>query len=145
MILKILVWIFGAIGLNIYLDRNGTKRNYAVVFAIRGIAAILHGIWILSEKMDKIFDYGAASSVELLKIWAPILSFQISSYWIFFELGLNIVTHKPSLLYYDHQEGDSGYIDRFFMWSGPIVHALAKLIVLIILVLSTINLINNYA
>jgi len=140
MMVKLLVWALLPV-LNAWLDRKGTKRNYLVVFGLRGMASIFHGIWMLSNK-DLTFNYSNASSWELLMVWLPVLVFQASSYWLIFEIVLNILRHNP-ILYYDHQEGDSGYIDRFFKWAGPSAHFFAKMLCLLILVLSIVNLYHN--
>lgn len=115
------LWLI-PIAVNIYADRNGAKRNYLQVNIIRGAAAILHAIL-----------FNPQNTIE----WIPILIFQVTSFWILFEIGLNLVRGNP-LLYYDSKEGDSGIIDRFFKWAGPTAHFVAKLAALILCVLSGI-------
>jgi hypothetical protein len=136
--IKLLSWLWPIAG-NVYLDRNGAKRNYLQVNLIRGMFAIAHGILVL----PKDYNYSSASSLDLLLIWLPLLVFEFTSYWIFFELGLNIVRHRK-LLYYDNKEGDSGYIDRFFKWAGPTWHAVAKILCFVLMVLSIIVIYENY-
>jgi len=124
--LKLLLWLL-PIGANIYADRKGRKPNYIQMFVIRGMAAIAHGILFNPHNM---WDY------------APVFVFQITSFWILFEIGLNIVTKKP-ILYYDRKEGDSGTIDRFFKWAGPGAHLVAKLAALVLCILSIIVIYNR--
>lgn len=107
---------------NVYADRNGRKPNYIIMFILRGAAAILHAIL-----------FNPQNTID----WLPILIFQVTSFWILFELGLNMVRGNP-LLYYDNFEGDSGILDRFFKWAGPTAHFVAKLAALILCVLSGI-------
>lgn len=120
--IKLLSW-FLVIGINIYADRNGPVRNYLLVNIIRLMACILHGV--LFDPQD-IWDY------------LPVAAYQWSTYWLFFPLGLNIVTHKP-LLYYDTKEKNSGWTDKFFAWAGPVAHAASKGVALGVLIWSLIT------
>lgn len=125
----LLLWLI-PIAFNIYVDRNGAKRNYLMVNVLRGMAMIAHGIY---------FDPS-----DITEHW-PVILFQFTSYWLVFEIGLNIV-HKriqqfgfwKGLLYYDQSEGDSGWIDRLFKWTGPTFHAICKVMALIVCILSII-------
>jgi len=74
---------------------------------------------------------------QWLRMWWPIVVFDLTSYWIFFELALNIVRGNP-ILYYDHKEGDSGWIDEFFKWAGPTFHTVCKILAFIVMILSGI-------
>jgi hypothetical protein len=136
-LLKLLTWLI-PISINIYLDRNGAKRNYLQVFIIRAIIAILHGAWMLPTD----FNYSAASSLQLILIWLPFLIFQITSYWLLFEIGLNAVRGN-GILYYDTKESDSGWVDRLFKWAGWKMHLIAKIFSFIIMVLSIIVIYNR--
>lgn len=120
-ILFLSLWLI-PIAANIYWDRNGRKPNYLQMFIIRGMAAILHAIL-----------FNPKDTTE----WIPILIFQVTSFWIFFEIGLNIVRGKP-IMYYDNVEGDSGMIDRFFKVAGVELHFIAKCACIILMVLSAI-------
>lgn len=121
--LKLLIWLV-AIAANVYMDRKGRKPNYLQMFIIRGIAAFLHWCMFVSDP----------SQVPLL---INLIIFQVTSFYIFFELGLNIVRGRP-WLHYDYVEGDSGWIDRF--WKNVyrkkkthIYHHVFKLCVLILM------------
>lgn len=124
--LLLLLWLLPIAG-NIYLDRNGRKPNYLQMFILRGMAAILHGVLFNPQNWNDYF---------------PVFIFQVTSFWLFFEAGLNIVRNKP-LLYYDHFEGDSGWIDRLFKWAGPTAHAIAKIAILILCILSIVVIYNR--
>lgn len=122
---KLLIWMI-PIGLNIWADAKGRKPNYLAMFFLRGFAFIVYGVlWPLPT-------YG-----WILK-WLPVAIFQLTSYWLLFELGLNIIYNihekeKRSLLYFDQKEGDSGWIDRFFK-RHPKLHTFAKVVSLILMV-----------
>ena len=117
----LLLWLLPIAG-NVYIDRTGRKPNYLIMFILRGMAAILHGILFNPHNL---YDY------------LPIFIFQITSFWIFFELGLNLVRGKH-WLYYDKIEKDSGVIDRFFAWAGVKAHGIAKILCFVVMVLSIV-------
>lgn len=124
--LKLLAW-FLVIGGNVYLDRKGRKPNYLAMFCVRGFCAIVHGV---------LFD--PRNTTDYL----PVFLFQITSFWLFFELALNIIW-KRSLLYYDKKENDSGWIDGFFYWlyrklESDFLHTYAKALAFVLMVISII-------
>jgi hypothetical protein len=119
--LYLLLWLV-PIAANVWADSSGRKPNYLVMFVIRGMAAILHGVLFLPENFGEYF---------------PILVFQVTSFWLIFEAWLNIVRGKE-LLYYDTFEMDSGHIDRFFTWAGKPAHTIAKAFTLILCIISII-------
>jgi len=122
--IKLLLW-FIVILANTTADASGRKPFYLVMFILRAMAAIVHGSLFVDT------DY------HWMRYWIPVLTFEVTSFWIFFELILNIA-QKRKLLYYDQKEGDSGWIDRFFKWAGPTWHLVAKIMVFVIMVLSII-------
>jgi hypothetical protein len=67
----------------------------------------------------------------------PLFLFQVTSFWLIFEIALNIVRGRE-VFYYDRKEKDSGWIDRFFAWAGPVWHFIAKLITFALMVWSII-------
>lgn len=124
---------------NAWLDRKGAKRHYLLVNIIRGIAAVLHGA--LFFPTDFLFHgrhVWDLSWGELLAILVPIVVFHLTSFWILFELQLNAYRKKP-WDYYDRKEKDSGWIDRFFAWAGPVAHKIAKGLALILCILAIIT------
>ena len=123
----LLVWLL-PIGANVWADRTGRKPNYLMMFILRGMAAILHGVMFQPENWGEYF---------------PVFVFQVTSFWLFFEAALNIVRKKP-LLYYDMKEGDSGWIDRFFKWTGKPAHTVAKIAALILMILSIIVIYHRF-
>lgn len=112
------------IGVNVWFARKREKPNYLVQFIIRGMASLLHGALFIRSQ-------------EQWPIAIVIVIFQITSFWIVFELALNIIWGEP-LMYYDTKEKDSGWIDRFFAWAGPGYHFAAKIAALIVCILSII-------
>lgn len=117
----LLLWLIPIAG-NVYLDRKGRKPIYLVMFVMRGMAAILHGVLFRPENFSE---------------YLPILIFQVTSFWLIFEAALNLVRGKE-LLYYDTTEHDSGYIDEFFTWAGKPAHTIAKVCTLFLCILSIV-------
>lgn len=135
----LLLWLIPIV-INVYIDRYGKKPHYSVVFIFRGGAAIIHGIIF-----DVVFDYfpndwSAYNYWDTFLVYLPLLTFWTTSFWILFEIALNIAHGRNEILYYDRREGDSGWIDRFFKLAGPTAHLIAKILALIACVLSIINL-----
>lgn len=72
---------------------EGNKPNYGVLFTIRGIFAIIHG---------------AVLNVQNPTEWIPLLGFQICSFWIIFDLTLNLLRDKN----WDYKGKTSGWLDK---------------------------------
>lgn len=128
--LKLLVWLL-PISVNIYADRNGAKRNYLIVNILRGMCMILHGAMFI-DSYEGYWYY-----------WWPVIVFELTSYWILFDIGVNYFQKRKEfpnswILYYDKKEGDSGWVDRIFKWLGPVAHATAKMIALAAMIFSII-------
>jgi hypothetical protein len=116
--LLLVLWLV-VISVNVYLDRNGAKRNYLQVNIIRAMAGIVHA---------------SLFGLDPKEVWllVSIVTYQVTAYFIFFPLLLNIVTSKtPYLTYIDRIEGDSGWIDRYFAKRKPIVLVYWKLAALV--------------
>lgn len=121
---------------NAWFDHKRVNIDYLIVFFFRGIAAILHAI---IYQIPESFGYGE----ELFWQIAPLFVFQTTSFWIFFELFLNIFRHRRSLdynglLYFDRKENNSGWIDRWFSKRPLWVHSTAKIMCFVLMVLSII-------
>ena len=99
----LLVWIVAILAeayRNYYIiEIKKSRPNYLQSFVMRGMAAILHGVLFDPQNMG---DY-----------W-PVLLFQVTSFWLLFDLSLNFLRHKPVL----YIGKSSGWIDRFFTWIG---------------------------
>jgi len=133
--IALLTW-FIPIAVNVYLDRNGAKRNYLQVNMIRGIVLILHAVFFFN------LQGGYFRSEDIIRN-TPIIIYYFTSYWLFFEIGLNIVRNRASIWYYDTKELDSGWIDGFFA-KYPSLHKPAKTLAAVLLLLSIIFIyINN--
>lgn len=139
-----ILFIFGFVLWDRHLTKDGGKPDYLQYFIVRGAAAIGHGVLFFMLYVDDLVNYSRLNAWQLLVIWLPLLSYQVTSFWILYEIGRNSWTKKP-LLYYDHKEGDSGIIDRFFKWAGNAAHVFAKAAALTVCVLSVILLYHNYA
>lgn len=129
--IKLLAWLI-APAFNAWVDRKGKKPFYLVVNIFRGVACIVHG---------SLFIPGWAWQ-EWFRFYWPVLIFQITSFWLVFELVLNLWWNKyhprdpRPLFYYDQKEGDSGPTDRFFRWTGPVGHRVAKALAFILMIIS---------
>lgn len=127
--IKLLIWLI-PIAANVIADAGGRKPNYLAMFFLRAFTFIIYGVlWTLPT-------YG-----WILR-WLPVAVFQLTSYWLLFELGLNIAynireNENRSLLYFDQKEKDSGWIDRFFA-RFPQLHTPAKVVTAILMVSSII-------
>lgn len=125
--LKLFVWI-AYILLDVWLNYkiievDDHKPNYLLLNIIRGAAFILYGAFV--------WDFQA-------EIWyLNIFIFCVASFWIFFDLWLNVVRGKHPL----YIGANSGWIDRFG-YKHPGIYYFCKACVLVILILSTINIYN---
>lgn len=124
--LKLLIWLL-PISFNVWTDRKGRKPDYLVMFILRGCAAILYLGWVWDAQ-------GGYSLIEDVVNLTPLVMFMITSWWLFFEVGLNYVRGKH-LLYFDTVEKDSGWIDRFFAKYNKL-HTPTKLFALLIMLIS---------
>ena len=139
--LLLIIWIVLIIPAFNYYDyrvtRKGGKPEYKLYFIIKGALAIVHGALMLAVNQDSKTVYSDLTAWQLTVVWAPYLLFQITSFWIEYELIRNLWTRRQ-WDYYDSKEKDSGWIDRFFAWAGRPFHVFVKLCALAICVLSII-------
>jgi len=119
------------------ITKNGGKPDYLLYFLFRGGAAIIHGTLCLIAFEDRYYTYGNLSSWQLLLIWLPYLIYQVTSFWIVYELVRNFWSQQP-LLYFDTVEHDSGVVDKIFAKLGHSFHAYAKVIALVVCVISVL-------
>lgn len=117
------------------VTRSGGKPDYWKYLIVRGMAAVVHGAFMLMVFEDAYTNYGTLKATELLVMWAPYLVFQVCTFWIQYELCRNHWSGE-ALLYYDAVEKDSGWVDRFFAWTGATFHAMMKLFALVLAVLA---------
>lgn len=120
----LLIWIVAILSetyRNYYIiEIKKSRPNYLQSFVLRGMAAILHGILFNPHNMG---DY------------LPVLIFQVTSFWLLFEVSLNYLRHKP-LLYYGET---SGWIDRAFTWMGSLnFHFYCKVLAALVCLFSII-------
>lgn len=128
------LWLI-PIAVNVYADRNGRKPNYGMMFVLRGMAALSHAVIfdiVCNYFPDNLHLY---SHWQLFLIFLPLLLFYTTSFWIIFELALNMVRGRE-LLYFDRKERDSGWIDKIFDALGNGAHLVAKILALVLCVLS---------
>lgn len=99
--LYLLLWLI-FIGVDVYrnyylIEVKKTRPIYIQSFILRWMVAILHGI---------LFDPRNVADC------IPVFIFQVTSFWLLFDLILNYLRKKP-MLYMGDQ---SGWIDRTFTW-----------------------------
>lgn len=112
-----LIYIALEITIQSNLIRKGWKPIYIQLFIIRGMASIVHGIYLGVEPG---WDY-------------PLLvAFQATSFWILFDLGLNIVRGKD--LFY--QGKTSGWLDKLPWDVYIILKGIAAVVCLILLIIA---------
>lgn len=114
-IIALITWIM-VIGVNVYLDRNGAKRNYLQVNTVRFMALIFHSIIFFKLSGGNFYK-------EDIQRNTPILMYYFTSFWLLFDIGLNLVRGRikeqggfwKGLLYRDTKEKDSGWIEKIFV------------------------------
>lgn len=115
-----MIWII-FIGLEIarnywLIEKKKTRPIYLQSFVIRGMAAIFHGIIV-----------GVATWQDYL----PVFIFQITSFWLLFDIGLNLARKKPLI----YKGETSGYLDSLH----PILYWVLKLVSLAGLIFALYN------
>lgn len=136
--LKLFSW-FAVILIRVLMDRKGRKYStYLPIWIALGALSIAHGALMDIEYREDYFGGG-----YIPWTFFPLVIWQMCSYWIFFELGINLFMKRikehgfwKGLLYFDQKEGDSGNIDRFFA-KYPKLHTPAKIIVFILFIILT--------
>lgn len=81
------------------IEINKGKPSYLHSFVVRGMAAIIHGVLFDPHNMAE---------------YLPVFIYQVTSFWILFDLILNWMREKPML----YLGKESGWIDRGFDWVG---------------------------
>jgi hypothetical protein len=123
MLLILFVWIIFILAdafVNFYqIEKVKTVPNYYQSTIIRGMASILHGILANSQSLD---DFK----------W--LFLFQITSFWLIFDLTLNKLRKKP--LFY---VGSNSLIDRFFRKKPVWILVFAKVVAVFVAILSFIK------
>lgn len=100
---------------NHIIIKEGNRPNYLQSFIFRGMAAIIHAIWI--DGLFRIFYplrlfYDAPLGLfttELFRVWGPVLLFQLFSFAFLFNIILNSLRNKDLDYIGDH----SGWIESF--------------------------------
>lgn len=111
---KLLVWVV-FIGVEVYrnwyiIEKKKQRPDYVWSFIFRGFFAILHGIWI---------------DVQDLPDWCPVLTYQVTSFWLLFDVSLNRARRKQ----WFYTGENSGWIfDKLGKW--PVVYLILKLVAL---------------
>ena len=111
------------IGLEVYrnwyiIEKKKSKPDYLQSFILRGMAAILHGVFL---------------DVQNTAEWVPILAFQLCSFWVLFDLFLNFVRGKEIF-----HIGTANWIDKYLgksdmYWVFKVFAATTAAIILILL------------
>ena len=98
--------------------KKGNKPIYIILFFLRGMLAIAHGIF-LDVQPDPWWE------------WGILLGWQICSFWIFFDLMLNALRDKD----WDYKGENSGWLDKLpykYWYTGKIIAAIGMIIFYII-------------
>lgn len=112
-----LVYIASEVTIQAHLIGKGWKPNYIQLFILRGAASIVHGAIIDVESFGEYF-------------W--LLAFQVTSFWILFDLGLNIVRGKE--LFYKGK--NSGWLDKLPWDVYIILKGIAAVVCLTLIILA---------
>lgn len=135
---KLFSW-FIVVLVRIVIDRKGkkyTKSGYFKInFTLAFFAFWFNVLFFLGKYTYEELDGWIMLDHFLLAVW------HWTSYWLFFEGGLNIVRKRiqqlesfwKGLLYYDRKEGDSGGIAIFFA-KHPKLHKPAKVLAFILFI-----------
>lgn len=124
--LKLFIWVaFIAIDVWInyrIIEVNDARPNYLLLNIIRGGAFILYGAFV--------WDFQN-------QVWYwNIFVYSVASFWLLFDLALNIARKKPL-----HIGQNSGYIDQFG-FKNPGIYYFGKVCALALLTFSIINIYN---
>jgi len=111
-----IIYILAEVLIQSYLiDKKNWKPVYFQLFVIRGMAAIVHGIYL---------DVSPET-------YLPVIVWQVCSFWILFDLGLNIARGKA----WYYRGKTSGWLDRIpsgvIYWAGKVIALTAGSIALI--------------
>ena len=120
-----LVYILSEVFVHEYIIEVKKKRPFYLHFFLqRGIAAILHGVlylWLCFE----------AQGIETsIKNYLPLFVIQVSSFWILFDLGLNLLRGKD----WWYKGKNSGWVDRLSVYIYWPLKTIALITALIIIV-----------
>jgi hypothetical protein len=125
--IKLLCWI-AYIAVDVWINYhiievNKARPNYLLLFIVRGIAFLLWAKFVVG------FEYSF--------YYLNYFIFAVTSFWILLDLSINVARRKH--LFYIGPS--SGWIDRLG-FKYPSVYYVAKVIALVWLVLSIINIYN---
>lgn len=128
-----LLFILLEIGRNYYLiEIKNTKPIYFQSFILRGMAAILTGIFIFESRgtFDNIYDISQLSYWDLFMRWWSVLSFQVASFFTLFSPILNLIRGKKIT----YRGKDSGWLDSLPVWVYWFIYIVCLLYTLKILI-----------
>lgn len=94
------------------IEISKSTPDYLQSFILRGMASILHGIFCNVQDLEQYFY---------------LVVFQTSSFWLLFDLTLNLL-RKKDIFYL----GENSLIDKLFKRMGKVVLIFAKVTALII-------------
>lgn len=121
-----LAYIIAEIFIHYYIIEIKKKRPFYLHFFLqRGIMAILHGVlylWLCFER------YGIET---VMKDYLPLFLFQVTSFWLLFDLGLNLIRGKE----WRHKGKNSGWLDKIpfkLYWGLKIIAFTIALIFIVI-------------
>lgn len=99
------------------IEVNDSRPNYLLMNIVRGVAFVLYGrfFWDLSIDLQALY----------------VFLYCTTSFWLLFDLGLNLARRKHPLYIGQH----SGWIDQYG-FKYPVVYYLGKLLALAALIFS---------
>lgn len=121
---KLFLWLL-YIGFDVWtnytiIEQNRSRPNYLLLNIVRGAAFIVYGSFVWDFQPE---------------IWyANIFIFCTTSFWILFDLSLNIARKKHPL----YIGAESGWIDRWGFKNRGLYY-ICKVFALVIMILSIIN------
>jgi len=86
------------------IEKKNWKPVYFQLFIFRAMAAIVHGIYLDVTP----------------ETWWPVITFQVCSFWILFDLGLNLARGKK----WYYRGNTSGWLDSLpeaIYWNGKVM------------------------
>lgn len=112
--------------LDYFVTRKGGKPNYTIYNIIKTVVGLACFVFM--------GEFSSWTSFFVSGFTVAI--FELSSFWLIYEIIRNIWTKQP-LLYFDQSERDSGGVDRFFA-DNPDLHTPAKIAALVLCIFTAI-------
>jgi branched-subunit amino acid transport protein AzlD len=119
--------------LDYFVTRDGNKPDYVKYGILRSMCAVVHGALVLLLFEDAYTNYSDLK--QLLLTWLPYAGYQVLSFWLIYDPVRNAWARGgklADLIYFDHKEKDSGWVERLSAWAGKPFYYTLKLSALVI-------------